>query len=173
MPSRDRCSRHGSVSGPLRRGVVPRHEQRDGGLCRRISEYQRASSPGIRLEINVITSIVGLLPTRTCSGVVAADRAWSAMTGDVLATDEVMRRVMSGVPFRKAYREVAAAVKRGETMPAMSASAIIAARTSAGAMGNLPIASLRRRASRELRWGRALRRRFDATLARLVRRRAR
>src|SRR5690606_25776654 len=39
---------------------------------------QRGSSPGIRLEINLITSIVGLLPARRCSGVVAADRAESA-----------------------------------------------------------------------------------------------
>jgi hypothetical protein len=39
---------------------------------------QRGSSPVVQLSINVITSIVGLLPARWRSGVVAADRAWSA-----------------------------------------------------------------------------------------------
>jgi argininosuccinate lyase len=100
-----------------------------------------------------------------------AERARRAVSGEVLATDEVMRRVMSsGVPFRKAYRDVAAEVKRGEAMPPVSAAAMIAARTSSGAMGNLPLTSLRRRVATARRWNRAMRRHFDTAIARLTRR---
>jgi argininosuccinate lyase len=135
-------------------------------------DFQLLKAPLMR-GIDRTRDMLAMLATAIPMLTVDADRAWSTMTGDVLATDEVMRRVMSGVPFRKAYRDVAAAVKRGDTMPVLTPSQIIAARTSAGAMGNLPLASLRRRAGRELRTARALRRRFDAALARLVRRGAR
>ncbi len=100
---------------------------------------------------------------------VDAERGLAALRGDVLATDEVMRRVMDGVPFRRAYREVAAALTRGEPMPQMTPAAIIAARRSTGAMGNLPIASLRATARSELGWNRGTRRRFDRAITRLTR----
>lgn len=102
---------------------------------------------------------------------VDAERGRAALSGDVLATDEVMRRVRAGEPFRRAYREVAAQVKRGEAMPVLSPSAIAAARTSTGGIGNLPLASLRRRVATIRRGNAARRRAFDRALARLLRRR--
>ena len=42
-------------------------------------------------------------------------RCEAALAGGALATDEVMRRVEAGRPFRTAYREVAAALKDGES----------------------------------------------------------
>ena len=84
------------------------------------------------------------------------------------ATDEVMRKVRAGVPFRRAYREVAAAVKRGAEMPAISAAVLAAARTSTGAMGNLELAALGRRLGAARRWRTAESRRFVRALERLA-----
>lgn len=91
-----------------------------------------------------------------------------ALTGEVLATDEVMRRVRDGTPFRRAYRDVAAEVKQGIAMPAIGASDLIAARQSSGGIGNLPIASLRRRARLAARWNGLHRSRFSKALTRLT-----
>ena len=54
-----------------------------------------------------------------------------------LATDEVMRRVEQGLPFRTAYRQVAAALEAGERFPAPSPAKLIARRSSTGGVGNL------------------------------------
>ena len=59
------------------------------------------------------------------------------LQGGVLATDEVMRRVETGVPFRRAYRDVAAALKRGDPMPPISPARIIGRRRSTGGLGRL------------------------------------
>ena len=56
-------------------------------------------------------------------------RCAAALAGGALATDEVMRRVEAGEPFRRAYREVAAALKRGRALPG----AVAAADSSRGA----------------------------------------
>lgn len=100
---------------------------------------------------------------------VDAERGLKAITGDALATDEVMRRVMDGLPFRRAYREVAAAIKSGEAMPPVTAATIIRARMSTGAMGNLPVAALRAQARKELGWNRRVRQHFERAMGRLVR----
>ena len=95
-------------------------------------------------------------------------RAREAVRGDVLATDEVMRRVRDGIPFRRAYREVAAAVRRGEPVPSLSAADIIRARSSSGAMDRLPIAGLRRQVAGERRWNSRIRGRMERAIDRLV-----
>jgi argininosuccinate lyase len=64
--------------------------------------------------------------TGACTGAVA---------GDLLATDEVYRRVRNGVPFRTAYRQVAAEVKEGGEMPSLDTDAILEARTNLGGAG--------------------------------------
>ncbi|RMG47487.1 MAG: argininosuccinate lyase [Acidobacteria bacterium] len=53
-----------------------------------------------------------------------------AVDAGCLATEEVMRRVVEGVPFRRAYREVAAAVAAGEPLPRPSDEEILARRES-------------------------------------------
>jgi argininosuccinate lyase len=96
----------------------------------------------------------------------AVDRARcaEAVAGDVLATDEVFRRVRAGAPFRKAYRQVAAEVKSGVAQPRLSAAEILAARRESGGAGNLALGGL---AATAARWRRVLRRRragFDRAL---------
>ena len=99
---------------------------------------------------------------------VDAARGFAALRAEAFATDEVMRRVRAGTPFRMAYREVAAAIKRGEAMPVMSAFALAAARTSTGAMGNLPLAALTKRLRAARRWRLSQQRRFDGALNHLT-----
>ncbi len=99
---------------------------------------------------------------------VDAPRARAALRNEVFATDEAMRRVRAGEPFRRAYREVAAAVKRGDAVPEPSTPALLAARQSTGNLGNLPLAALGKRGTAARRWNARERGRFDAAMARLA-----
>jgi len=101
--------------------------------------------------------------------VVDRDRAAAALSGGVLATDEVMRRVERGEPFRAAYRAVAAAVRRGEEFPVASSAELTARRRGAGEVGDLDLRTVRTRLRRRRHWGSGVRRRYDAALKRLVR----
>jgi argininosuccinate lyase len=95
-------------------------------------------------------------------------RCRAALDDGVFATDAAYAKVRAGVPFRRAYREVAAAVKRGEGMPRVSEAALLASRREAGGAGNPGFGEL----SREIRGARravaARRRAFDGALARLA-----
>ena len=99
---------------------------------------------------------------------VDAERGMAALAGPTLATDEVMRRVRDGAPFRRAYREVAESVRRGEEIPVLGAAEIIAARTSTGSIGNLGLGEVRARVAAARRWNRRERGRFDAAMRRLA-----
>jgi argininosuccinate lyase len=66
---------------------------------------------------------------------VDAEVCAAAVGGDLLATDEVYRRVRDGVPFRTAYRQVAAEIKEGGEVPELAADAILEARTHLGGAG--------------------------------------
>jgi argininosuccinate lyase len=59
----------------------------------------------------------------------------AAVGGDLLATDEVYRRVRDGVPFRTAYRQVAAEIKNGSEMPSLDPDDILSTRTHLGGAG--------------------------------------
>ena len=96
------------------------------------------------------------------------ERAVQAVAGDLLATEEVMRRVGEGIPFRRAYRAVAEAVKRGETFDASSPARIIARRRSTGGVGNPGLAVLARRNRRLARWEAGERTRFTRAMRRLA-----
>jgi argininosuccinate lyase len=98
-------------------------------------------------------------------------RCASALAGGALATDEVMRRVEAGRPFRVAYREVAAALKNGATFGAPAAGRLIARRRSTGGLGNLGLAQARARIRKARSWERRERRRFDGAMKRLAGRR--
>jgi argininosuccinate lyase len=95
-------------------------------------------------------------------------RCAAALEGGALATDEVMRRVEAGLPFRRAYREVSAALGEGARFPAPSARALLARRRSTGGLGNLGLPAARARLRACRRWGRRERRRFEAALHRLA-----
>ena len=95
-------------------------------------------------------------------------RGVAALDGGALATDLVMRRVEQGVPFRRAYREVAARVKRGERFPAPAPPAILARRRSVGGLGNLELERAWRRWAAAGRWCERERERFERAMARLA-----
>ena len=96
------------------------------------------------------------------------ERCQAALAGGALATDEVMRRVENGIPFRRAYRDVAAAIKRGERFDPPTDPEMLARRSSTGGLGNVGLAEARQRVGRAVRWQRAERRRFDAAMRRLA-----
>jgi argininosuccinate lyase len=100
-------------------------------------------------------------------------RAAAALDGGALATDEVMRRVEAGRPFRDAYREVKAALAAGERFPAPTPAQLVARRRSTGGVGKPDLAGARARLRAARRWAAGERRRFDAAMARLAARRPR
>ena len=98
-------------------------------------------------------------------------RGRAALTGDILATDEALRRARKGQPFREAYRDVSRELKAGVSMPAVPDRDLIAGRVSAGGLGNLELGMARARVTLARRWWRAERRRFDDAMLRLAGRR--
>jgi argininosuccinate lyase len=100
------------------------------------------------------------------------ERCAAALAGDALATDEVMRRVEEGSAFRVAYREVAAALRRGESVAAPPASRVIARRRATGGLGDLGLVQAAGRAREAGRWGNRQRGRFERAQARLRGRKA-
>jgi argininosuccinate lyase len=91
-------------------------------------------------------------------------RCEAALAGGALTTDEVMRRVEAGRPFRAAYREVAAALKEGESFNPPSRSLIISRRKSRGGLGNLGLPGLKRRIEKSRAWHGRERKRFDRAM---------
>jgi argininosuccinate lyase len=96
------------------------------------------------------------------------ERCAAALEGGTLATDEVMRRVEGGTAFRLAYREVAAAIRRGESFDPPPSARIVARRRSTGGLGDLGLREAAARARRARRWSRRERARFDAAMTRLA-----
>jgi argininosuccinate lyase len=97
------------------------------------------------------------------------ERCAAALEGGALATDEVMRRVEVGRPFRLAYREVAAALKQGERFEPPAPARIIARRGSTGGLGDLGLNAAQARVRQARTWNARERRRFDAAMTRLAR----
>ena len=95
-------------------------------------------------------------------------RCAAALEGGALATDEVMRRVEQGRPFRVAYREVAAALAAGERFEAPTPQRIVSRRTSTGGIGNLGLDLARARLRRARAWQGRERRRFDMAMRKLA-----
>lgn len=135
-------------------------------------DFQLLKAPLFR-GLDATREMLGMLATALPRIGVDAARARAAMDNSVFATDEALRRVRMGEPFRSVYRDVAAQVKRGAAMPEPSNAALLAARQASGGLGNLPIVPLRRLQRSALRWNVAQRRRFTAALAQLSQGRAR
>jgi argininosuccinate lyase len=95
-------------------------------------------------------------------------RCAAALEGGALATDEVMRRVEQGRPFRTAYREVAAALGAGERFKAPTQEQLLGRRSSTGGLGNLGLDQARSRVRRARAWHSRERRRFDRALGKLA-----
>ena len=95
------------------------------------------------------------------------ERCGAALAGGALATDEVMRRVEAGRPFRLAYREVKEALVRGEKFVAPSAVRIVSRRRSTGGLGDLGLPEARARLRHASAWAGRERRRFEGAMATL------
>ncbi len=95
-------------------------------------------------------------------------RARAALDQGAMATDEVMRRVESGVPFRHAYRDVAKAIQDGESFPLPSQSDLVVRRPATGGLGDLGLPVLRERMMAARRWSGRERRRFERSMDRLA-----
>jgi argininosuccinate lyase len=109
-------------------------------------DFQFLKTPLFR-GLDTTRDVVAMMTTAIPLLGVNAERGMARLKGEVLATDEVMRRVRKGIPFRKAYREVATAVKSGKAMPAISAREMRSSRKSAGNIGNLDLLVLVDRAA--------------------------
>jgi argininosuccinate lyase len=129
-------------------------------------DFQLLKEPLFR-GIESTEGMLGMLATAIPQLEVRRARGLEALGGGALATDEVMRRVESGTPFRRAYREVAAALKRGETFPAPSRARLIARRRSTGGLGRLELNTIWRRFDRARRWSARERKKFHTAMDRL------
>jgi argininosuccinate lyase len=130
-------------------------------------DFQLLKEPLFR-GLDRTAEMLAMMATAVPMLTVDRERCKEALTGGALATDEVMRRVEAGVPFRRAYREVAAAIKRGEAFEVPSARQIIARRRSIGGVGSVGLVEAGRRARAAIRWQRSERRRLDAAMRRLA-----
>lgn len=92
-------------------------------------------------------------------------RCLSALSGNLLVTDEVIRRVESGEPFRTAYRSVADELKRDALhIPQADPADLIRRRRSTGSIGNLGLPKLRSRLHKCLRSIEPPKRHFQAAI---------
>jgi argininosuccinate lyase len=96
------------------------------------------------------------------------DRGLAALRGEALVTDEVMRRVESGVAFRTAYRQVAEEFKAGVIFPVPSPAEILRRRRGTGNVGNLGLGALRGRLRAVRSWRRREGARFARAMSRLA-----
>jgi argininosuccinate lyase len=129
-------------------------------------DFQLLKEPLIR-GLGRALELLGIMELVVPKLQVNRERGLAALQGGVLATDEVLRRVELGVPFRKAYREVAAAFKRGTKLPVPSAARLLARRRSEGGLGRLGLDQAWRRWRILERWCERERTRFERALARL------
>jgi len=130
-------------------------------------DFQFLKSPLMR-GIETTDEMLAMLTVAVPRLEVDRARGRAALTGDILATDEALRRTRAGQPFREAYLDVSRELKAGARMPSIADRELTAARTSAGALGNLELGLARKRVARARRWWRTERRRFDDAMLRLA-----
>jgi argininosuccinate lyase len=130
-------------------------------------DFQLLKAPLFR-GIDRTREMLAMLATALPRLGVDAERARQGLRNEALATDEAMRLVGDGAAFRRAYREVASRVKRGEVLPALTSKAILAARPTSGGLGNPGFRELTARRRQLARWGAKERGRFDRAIARLI-----
>ena len=97
-------------------------------------DLQLTKGPVMR-GLEIVDEMLAMVASAVPRLGVDRDACRAAVCGDLLATDEVFRRVRTGVPFRAAYREVADEVRAGAPVPSLDGAQILAARTSTGGAG--------------------------------------
>ncbi len=135
-----------------------------GGYHRDFQLLKEPLFRGLQRAREMLSMLTVAIPSLGVNGV----RCFEAIAGDALATDEVMRRVEEGVPFRRAYREVASELKAGVRFPPLTRREILARRGSTGGLGNLGLPTVRARVRARQQWSRRERKRFEGALRRLA-----
>jgi argininosuccinate lyase len=135
-----------------------------GGYHRDFQLLKEPVMRGIERTATMLEAVTHAIPRLQVDKV----RCRAALSGGALATDEVMRRVESGRPFRAAYREVAAELQEGASFEPPAQSQIISRRRSTGGLGNLGLPALKSRIRKSLSWNTKERRRFDQALRKLA-----
>ena len=135
-----------------------------GGYHRDFQFLKAPLMRGIELTGEALSMMVAAVPQLG----VDASRARAALAGDILATDEALRRAAGGQPFREAYRAVAAELAAGRALAPLGGAAISAARRGTGNLGNLGLPRVRARIRAAARWNRAQQRRFDRAMQALA-----
>lgn len=130
-------------------------------------DFQLLKEPLFR-GVQRTREMLSMLTVAIPSLAVNESRCSGAIAGDALATDEVMRRVEEGVPFRRAYQEVAAELKEGVTFTAPTRRQILARRRSTGNIGNLGLPTVRARLRLRRQWSQRERKRFERALRQLA-----
>ena len=130
-------------------------------------DFQLLKEPLFR-GLDRTAEMLAVLPRVIATLEVDRDKCSAALEGGALATDEVMRRVEAGEPFRPAYRAVADELASGASYPTPGSSDIIRRRSSTGGLGDPGLGEARARVRAARRWSRAERQRFDRAMARLA-----
>jgi argininosuccinate lyase len=130
-------------------------------------DYQLLKAP-LMGALDRTGEMLGMLARVLPGLTVNRKRAAAAVTGDLLATDEVMRRVEEGIPFRTAYRDVAKELRSKAALRVPSRSGIFARRRSTGGLGNPGLSMLLSRNRARERWESRERKRFSAAMRRLA-----
>jgi argininosuccinate lyase len=130
-------------------------------------DFQFLKAPLFR-GIDRTSEMLGMITSAVPRLLVDRVRGKRALSGEILATDEVFRRMTEGTPFRTAYRAVAAELKQGARMPDLTPAQILAARKTVGGMGDLALGAARRRIGAGRRWNGKARRKWEGALATLA-----
>jgi len=133
-------------------------------------DFQFLKAP-LMSGVELTGAMLGMMAVAVPALGVDRARGRAALRGDVLATDEALRRAREGLPFREAYRSVSRDLKAGVAMPPLADAVILAARTSAGAAGNLELDQVRARLRAAGRWHAREQRRFARAMQALAGRR--
>jgi argininosuccinate lyase len=135
-----------------------------GGYHRDFQLLKEPVMRGVERTGTMLEAVANAIPKLR----VHAERCRDALRGGALATDEVMRRVERGQPFRRAYRDVAAALQEGERFDPPSPQLMISRRKSTGGLGNLGLPILRAKLKKARAWGGRERTRFERALRQLA-----
>ncbi|MEM7788990.1 MAG: argininosuccinate lyase [Bacteroidota bacterium] len=109
-----------------------------GGYHRDLQLTKEATMRAVLAAQDLVTAVAAVLP-----GVAwQPDRMRAALSPDLFATAEALRRVEAGTPFREAYREVGTTLDRLSVPPEAEA---LAAYTTSGTPGNVDVDALRAR----------------------------
>ena len=135
-----------------------------GGYHRDFQLLKEPLMRGLERTRGMIEAIIHALPRLE----VNRERCEAALESGALTTDEVMRRVEEGQPFRTAYREVVAGINEGKKFNAPTRKEILSRRSSTGGLGNLGLAEARSRVKQARAWGLSQRGHFERALRKLA-----